>query len=171
MFARTPPPPNALKCTVMFLPSVFCPNCQSWHSCSLGLLSSESLWLARRAVKKYGERCEMTRFFSSITAEVLPLNQTCAICIAWLLLRSHILAVLSQEAVKTLLPSWLKRRALLCIPWSSLSHKSLNAARTYVTPACTQHWTCVHLLGFGDRLTVVLHLPASDLFQEDERQA
>lgn len=30
---------------------------------------------------------------------------TCAICMAWLLFRSHILAVLSQEAVKTLLPS------------------------------------------------------------------
>lgn len=36
---------------------------------------------------------------------------TCAICIVWLLLRSHILAVLSQDAVKTLLPSFVKRRA------------------------------------------------------------
>lgn len=150
---------------------MFCPNCQSWHSCSSGLLSSESPWLARRAVKKYGERCETTQLFSEITVEQLPLNQTCAICIAWLLLRSHILAVLSQEAVKTLLPSWLKRRTLICNRRQSFSYKSLNTLRTYVTPACTQHWTCVHLLGFGDCLTIILYLPASDLFQEDERQA
>lgn len=37
---------------------------------------------------------------------------TCAICMAWLLLRSHILAVLSQDAVKTLLPSCWKRHTI-----------------------------------------------------------
>lgn len=108
---------TTLKHTVTLLPSVFCPNCQSWHSCSLGLLSSESLWSARRAVKKYGERYEKTWLFSRSQAKLLPRNQTCAICIAWLLFRSHILAVLSQEAVKTLLPSWLKRHALRSKTW------------------------------------------------------
>lgn len=38
----------------------------------------------------------------SLSAEA---SVTCAICIAWLLLRSHILAVLSHDAVNTLLPS------------------------------------------------------------------
>lgn len=33
----------------------------------------------------------------------------------------------------------------------------------YITPACIQHWTSVRLLGFGDSLSIVLHLPAPDL--------
>lgn len=93
---------------------------------------------------------------------------TWAICIAWLLLRSHILAVLSQEAVNTLLPSWLKRTAhhkLFYDPAESIYCRAETTlhGKTYITPARIQNWTCVHLLGFRDSLSIVLHLPAPDL--------
>lgn len=50
---------------MVVVPSVFCPSCQSWYSCSLGLLSSGLLWLDRHAVKKNGEGCKITALHSS----------------------------------------------------------------------------------------------------------
>lgn len=107
-------------------------------------------------------------FIHDRTADVVKSRPTCAICIAWLLFRSHILAVLSQDAVKTLLPSWVSKIKKSQVFLRRQPVFFILYGNTYITPANVQYWTCVHLLGFGDSLSIVLHLPTSDLKPQDE---